>query len=122
MNRGWGRIVNMSSLSIHSGGGPGQVAYAASKAGVVGLTRGCAKEFASRGINVNCVVPGLILGTPLHDTFTTVENQKIAISATPLRRGGTPEDVADTVLFLVSDLARFVTGEAIEINGGSVFA
>jgi 3-oxoacyl-[acyl-carrier protein] reductase len=122
MSRGWGRIVNMSSLAAHNGGGPGAVPYSASKAGVIGLTRGLAKELASQGITVNAVAPGLILGTPFHDTFNTDEGKQKAITAIPLSRGGTPDDVAGTVLYLVSDLAAFLTGEVIEINGGNHFA
>ncbi len=122
MNRGWGRIVNMSSLAAHDGGGPGAVAYSAAKAGVAGLTRGTAKELAPRGITVNALAPGFIQGTPFHNTFTKEETQKAIVSKIPLGRGGTPEDVAGAVLFFVSELSCFVTGEITEINGGIWFA
>jgi 3-oxoacyl-[acyl-carrier protein] reductase len=121
MRSGWGRIVNMSSLAARNGGGPGAVAYGAAKAGLIGFTRGLAKELAPRGITVNAVAPGLILETPFHDTFNTEEGRQAAIAAIPLRRGGVPNDVAGAVLFLVSDLAGFITGEVTEINGGAWF-
>jgi len=121
MQTGWGRIVNMSSLAGRNGGGIGAVAYAAAKAGLLGFTRGLAKEVAPRGITVNAVAPGLILETPFHDTFNTEEGKRATIATIPLRRGGVPDDVAGAVLFLVSDLASFITGEVTEINGGVWF-
>jgi NAD(P)-dependent dehydrogenase (short-subunit alcohol dehydrogenase family) len=80
-----------------------------------------AKEVAPLGITVNAVAPGLILETPFHDTFNTEEGKRATIATIPLRRGGVPDDVAGTVLCLVSDLASFVTGETTEINGGVWF-
>ena len=121
MSTGWGRIVNVSSLAAHNGGGNGAVAYGAAKAGVIGFTRGLSKEVAQKGITVNAVAPGFILGTPFHATFTPPEKQKIVISNIPLKRAGTPENVADAILFLVSDMASFITGEVTDINGGSWF-
>jgi 3-oxoacyl-[acyl-carrier protein] reductase len=121
MRDGWGRIINMSSLAARNGGGTGAVAYAAAKAGLLGLTRGLAKELASQGITVNAVAPGLILETPFHETFNTEEGRQAAITTIPLKRGGVPSDVAGAVLFLVSDLADFITGEVTEINGGAWF-
>jgi len=121
MHTGWGRIVNMSSLAGRNGGSNGAAAYAAAKAGLLGLTRGLAKELAPRGITVNAVAPGLILETPFHVNFNTEEGRRAAIAAIPLRRGGAPDEVAGAVLFLVSDLASFITGEVTEINGGAWF-
>jgi 3-oxoacyl-[acyl-carrier protein] reductase len=121
MHTGWGRIVNMSSMAAHTGGGTGAVAYAAAKAGLLGFTRGLAKELAPKGITVNAVAPGLILGTPFHETFNTEEGRRSAIANTPLKRGGVPDDVAGAVLFLVSDLAGFITGEVTDVNGGAWF-
>jgi len=121
MNTGWGRIVNVSSLAAHNGGGGGAVAYGAAKAGVIGFTRGLSKEVAPKGITVNAVAPGFILGTPFHATFTPPEKQKIVVSNIPLKRAGTPEDIANAILFLVSDMASFITGEVTDINGGSWF-
>lgn len=122
MDQGWGRIVNMSSLAAHNGGGFGATAYAASKAAIIAFTIGLCKEVADKGITVNAVAPGLILETPFHETFNTDEGIKGAINATPLQRGGTPEDVANTVLYFATDLGSFITGEIAEINGGLYFA
>jgi 3-oxoacyl-[acyl-carrier protein] reductase len=121
MRTGWGRIVQMSSLAARNGGGRGAAAYAAAKAGLLGLTRGLAKELAPQGITVNAMAPGLILETPFHETFNTEEGRQAAIAGIPLARGGVPGDVAGAVLFLASDLAAFITGEIIEINGGAWF-
>jgi 3-oxoacyl-[acyl-carrier protein] reductase len=122
MTRGWGRVVNMSSLAARDGGGAGAVAYAAAKAGIAGFTRGLAKELAPKGVTVNALAPGFIQGTPFHDTFTKPEVQHAIISKIPLGRAGTPDDVAGAVIYFVSELATFITGEIAEINGGVWFA
>lgn len=121
MKRGWGRIINMSSLAGRNGGGPGAVAYGAAKAAILGFTRGLAKEVAARGITVNAVAPGFIPGTPFHDAFTPPEVQKSMAASLPVGRPGTPEEVAFAVLYYCSDLAGFVTGAVTEINGGVWF-
>jgi 3-oxoacyl-[acyl-carrier protein] reductase len=113
MHTGWGRIIAMSSLAGRNGGGPGAVAYAAAKAGLLGLTRGLAKELAPRGITANAVAPGIVLNTE--------EGRRAAIAAIPVGRAGVPDEVAAAVLFLVSDLAGYITGEVIDINGGVWF-
>jgi 3-oxoacyl-[acyl-carrier protein] reductase len=87
----------------------------------LGLTRGLAKELAPRGITVNAVAPGLILGTPFHENFNTEAGRQAAIAGIPLKRPGMPNDVAGAVLFLASDLSGFITGEVTEINGGAWF-
>ncbi|MBX6764874.1 MAG: SDR family oxidoreductase [Rubrobacteraceae bacterium] len=117
-----GRIINVSSLAAQNGGGDGATAYAAAKAGMLGLTRGLAKELAHRRVTVNAVAPGLILGTPFHDTFTTPESQQAIIESLPLGRAGYPADVASAVTWLCSEGASWVTGEVISINGGQYFS
>jgi len=121
MNTGWGRIVNMSSLAARNGGGSGATAYAASKAAVIAFTRGLCKEVADRGITVNAVAPGLILETPFHQTFTSEKVIAGVIGGTPLKRAGTPEDVAHAVLYFVTQMGSFITGEIMDINGGAYF-
>ncbi len=112
-----GAIVTVSSLAAHDGGGNGAAHYAASKAGVLTFTKALAKEVGGLGIRVNSVAPGLI-GTQFHDQFNTPEGRLAVVGRTPLAREGTPADVANTVLFLASPLASFITGETIEVNGG----
>lgn len=116
--KGAGRIINMSSVAAHNGGGPGSSIYAASKAAVSAYSKGLAKEAAPSGITVNLVSPGFIGNTMFHATFTTDEARKATVTGIPLQREGTPEDVAGAVLYLASDLASYLTGETIEINGG----
>jgi 3-oxoacyl-[acyl-carrier protein] reductase len=115
-----GSIVLMSSLAAFDGGGPGSSHYAASKGAVATLVRSLAKEVGPLGIRVNGVAPGLI-GTRFHDIFNTPEGRTAAVERTPLRREGVPQDVADVVLYLASDRAAFVTGEVVQVNGGTGF-
>lgn len=116
--KGTGRIINMSSIAAQNGGGPGASIYAASKAAVSAYSKGLAKELAAGGITVNIVSPGFIGNTMFHTTFTSDAARQATISGIPLQREGTPEDVAGAVLYLASDLAAYLTGETIEINGG----
>jgi 3-oxoacyl-[acyl-carrier protein] reductase len=110
-----GRIINLSSVVAESGN-PGQAVYSASKAGIIGLTKTLAREYASRGITVNVVAPGFI------ETDMTANlpeaAQKGIIEQTPLGRQGKPEEVAAAVLFLASDEAGYITGQVLRVNGG----
>lgn len=115
-----GAIVNFSSQAARDGGGFGALAYAAAKGGVLTLTKGLAKEFGPKGIRVNCVSPGMI-NTTFHNTFTKPEVRTNVAAATPLRREGRPEEVADLVVYLAGDNASFINGESVEINGGTYF-
>ena len=115
------RIVNVSSVAARHGGGPGAFAYAAAKGGVMTLTRGLAKELASRNIRVNAIAPRVI-ETPFHDKFSTPEQLETFRKGIPLGRLGTSEECAGAVLYLVSPLASYVTGQSIDINGGQWFA
>jgi 3-oxoacyl-[acyl-carrier protein] reductase len=113
-----GAIVNLTSLAAHNGGGPGASIYAAAKAAVLTLTKAYAKELAPHGIRVNAVSPGLIGGTPFHNTFTSPDAFAAAVKTIPLGRAGEPDDVAKVIAFLAGDAAGFLAGETIEINGG----
>lgn len=116
------RIVLISSMAAHTGGSGGAGAYAAAKAGMVGLTRALAKELAPRKIAVNAVAPGLILGTPFHERFTPPAAQEATIARLPVGRGGRPADVASLVTYLAADATDFLTGEVINLSGGQELA
>jgi len=116
-----GRIVNISSLAAHNGGGAGASAYAASKAGVEGLTRALAKELGPRGIAVSAIAPGLILDTPFHERFTPEADQQATIAATPLRQAGTPAHIAATAMYLASEPGGFASGTVVAVNGAAAF-
>ena len=111
----YGRIINISSV-VGVTGNPGQSNYVASKAGIIGLTKAVAKELAPRGITVNAVAPGYV---ETDMTATLPEKAKAAmLDQIPLRRPGTPEDVATVVEFLASDRASYITGQVIHVSGG----
>jgi 3-oxoacyl-[acyl-carrier protein] reductase len=115
--RGWGRIVNLSSIAARNGGGLGASVYAASKAAVACFTKGMAKELASQGIRVNAVSPGTV-DNYFHEKYSTRQMLDGMLAQTPAGRLGDNEEVADTILFLCSDAARYIYGQTIEINGG----
>lgn len=115
MKARWGRIVNISSI-VGATGNAGQVNYAASKAGMIGLTKSIAAEVASRGITANAVAPGFI-ATPMTDKLNDEQKAKIN-GQIPAGRMGTPEEIAAAVLYLASPEAAYVTGTTIHVNGG----
>jgi len=110
-----GSIINMSSI-VGVNGNAGQSNYAASKAGIIGFTQSIAKELASRGIRCNAIAPGFI-ATEMTDAIPEAELSKW-IENIPLKRAGTPEDVARLCLFLASDWSSYITGQTILIDGG----
>jgi 3-oxoacyl-[acyl-carrier protein] reductase len=112
-----GAIITISSLAAHNGGGGNSIHYATAKGGLYTLTKGLAREVGPSGIRVNGVAPGLI-ATRFHDTHSTDAMRQAMVYQTPLRREGTPADVAGAVLYLASPRASFLAGETIEVNGG----
>ncbi|MGE5512000.1 MAG: 3-oxoacyl-[acyl-carrier-protein] reductase [Bacteroidota bacterium] len=114
---GYGRIINISSVSGVIGN-PGQGNYAASKAGMIGMTKSLAREVASRGITANCIAPGFI-----KTAMTDVLNEKQVATikeAIPAQSFGTPEDIAAAAVYLASEEARYMTGQTLHVNGGMV--
>lgn len=114
-------IVNIASQAGRDGGGPGAFLYAASKGAVSSFTRGLAKELGPQGIRVNAINPGMI-NTKFHDDFTKDQVRANVANSTPLKREGTPHEVADLVVYLASDESSFITGNNIDINGGLAFS
>lgn len=110
-----GRIINMSSV-VGVMGNPGQTNYAASKAGIIGLSKSLAKELGRRGITVNVVAPGFV-STEMTKAISK-EAQEAMLAAVPLGKAATPDDVANAVLFLASDRAAYITGHVLHIDGG----
>lgn len=115
--RGSGVVVNISSVAARNGGGLGALAYASAKAALSSMTKGLAKEFAPRGIRVNAISPGTI-DTEFHRTFSNETMLAGVRAATPMGRLGTSEEVAETIVFLCGEGARFIQGQVIEVNGG----
>jgi 3-oxoacyl-[acyl-carrier protein] reductase len=110
-----GSIINMSSV-VGVSGNPGQSNYSASKAGIIGFTKSVAKETGSRNIRCNAIAPGFIITEMTEKLPEDIKNDWV--NKIPLRRGGTPEDVAHTALYLASDLSSYVTGQTIHVCGG----
>ena len=115
MKARWGRIINITSI-VGVTGNPGQANYAASKAGIIGMSKALAGEVATRGITVNCIAPGFI-ETAMTESLGDDQQAKL-IASVPTGRLGTPEDVAACAVFLASDEAAFVTGQTLHVNGG----
>ncbi len=115
MRNRWGRIIGITSI-VGVTGNPGQANYAASKAGMIGMSKSLAAEVASRAITVNCIAPGFIV-TAMTDTLGEDASAKL-IGAIPAGRLGAPEDVAACAVFLASDEAAYVTGQTLHVNGG----
>jgi 3-oxoacyl-[acyl-carrier protein] reductase len=113
--RGWGRIVNMASVA-GTLGGFGQASYSTTKAGVLGLTRTLAMEGGRHGITCNAIVPGVI-GTEAFNMANPVMNERI-VARTVLKRPGEPQDIANAIAFLCSDLAAYITGVGLYVSGG----
>ena len=110
-----GRVVNIASV-VGEMGNAGQANYAASKAGIIGLTKSIAREYAQRGINVNAIAPGYI-ETPMTEALSEKVKEELK-AGIPMARLGTPSDVAKAVYFLVSDASSYITGQVLNVNGG----
>ena len=115
--KGSGVIVNVTSIAGRNGGALGSIHYSSAKAAILTMTKGLAKEFATQGIRINAVSPGVI-DTPYHETFTTPEIMQNLRKAIPMGREGRPDEVASVIAFLASEAASYLCGETIEVNGG----
>jgi 3-oxoacyl-[acyl-carrier protein] reductase len=115
MKRRWGRIINITSI-VGVTGNPGQANYAASKAGMIGMSKSLAAEVASRGITVNCIAPGFI-DTAMTQALDESQHERL-LGAIPVGRLGTSDDIAAGAVYLASEEAAYVTGQTLHINGG----
>ncbi|MDW3209570.1 MAG: glucose 1-dehydrogenase [Reichenbachiella sp.] len=111
-------IVNLASLAGRKGGHPGSLVYSTSKGAILTFTRALASELGPKGVRVNAVAPGLILGTSFHNTHTSKESADKTITEIPIKRAGNADDVARAVLYLASEYDGFITGATLDINGG----
>jgi 3-oxoacyl-[acyl-carrier protein] reductase len=116
VERGWGRIINISSIA-GTMGGAGQCSYAATKAGLIGLTKTVALESSRKGVTCNAIVLGVVDGGAFHEV--TPEFQERIIKTTAMRRAGDPQEISNIVVFLASEESSYITGEAIEVSGGA---
>lgn len=119
MARKSGSIINIVSIAGRNGGGPGAGAYATAKGALITFTKALAKELAPHNVRVNGVSPGVI-DTPFHEVFSTPEMIANFVKAIPMGRVGTSLEVANTIVFLASEAASYITGETIEVNGGQL--
>ena len=117
IRRGSGIVINVASLAARNGGSAGVLAYAASKAAVLSMTKSLAKELIPSGIRVNAVSPGVI-ATPFHERFSTEQQFNSLVSAIPQGRAGTADEVARVIAFLASPSSSHIVGQAIDVNGG----
>ena len=115
MKARWGRIIGITSI-VGVTGNPGQINYAASKAGMIGMSKSLAQEVASRGVTVNCVAPGFII-TAMTDILSDEQQDKLR-AGIPSGRMGTVDDIANACVYLASDEAGYVTGQTLHVNGG----
>jgi 3-oxoacyl-[acyl-carrier protein] reductase len=115
MRRRTGRIIGITSV-VGVTGNPGQANYTAAKAGMIGMIKSIAQEYARRGVTANCVAPGFI-ATPMTDKLNEKQREAI-LGRVPVNRLGTPADIAAAVVYLASDEASYVTGQTLHVNGG----
>ena len=115
MRRRFGRVIAITSV-VGTTGNPGQANYVAAKAGVTGMVKALAQEYAKRGVTANCVAPGFIV-TPMTDRLNDKQRETI-VAKIPANRAGTPQEVAAAVVFLASNEAAYVTGQTLHVNGG----
>src|ERR1700723_2825005 len=115
MRRRFGRIIAITSV-VGTTGNPGQANYVAAKAGIAGMIKATAQEYAKRGVTANCVAPGFIV-TPMTDKLND-KQREVILAKIPASRAGTPEEVAAAVVFLASNEAAYVTGQTLHVNGG----
>jgi 3-oxoacyl-[acyl-carrier protein] reductase len=117
MRRRFGRVIAITSV-VGTTGNPGQANYVAAKAGIAGMIKATAAEYAKRGVTANCVAPGFIV-TPMTDKLND-KQREVILSKVPANRAGTPDEVAAAVVFLASNEAAYVTGQTLHVNGGMV--